>query len=96
MDELSIFFVELNLSIEAAFVLWQGQDVLQVPAGALFRLGDDWAVFVVQAERAVRRAVSLGHRNAYAAQVLDGLTAGERVVLHPSNRIEDGTRVRER
>jgi HlyD family secretion protein len=82
--------------VEASFVLWQGDDVLQVPAGALFRHGDGWAVFVVAGDRAVRRMVSLGHRSAEAAQVIDGLTSGERVVLHPSNRVEDGARVRER
>ena len=81
---------------EASFVLWQGDDVLQVPAGALFRHGDGWAVFVVAGDRAVRRSIVLGHRSAEAAEVIDGLTSGERVVLHPSNRIEDGTRVRER
>jgi HlyD family secretion protein len=82
--------------VEAGFVLWQGDEVLQVPTGALFRQGDGWAVFAATGDRAARRAVSLGHRNALAAEVIDGLTAGERVILHPSNRIEDGTRVRER
>ena len=82
--------------VEASFVLWQGDDVLQVPAGALFRHGDDWAAFIVEDDHAVRRAVSVGHRNARAAQVLDGLAAGERVVLHPSNQVTDGARVRER
>ena len=82
--------------VDASFVLWQGEDVLQVPAGALFRHGDGWAVFAVDDDRAVRRAVSLGRRNAHAAQVLEGLAAGQRVVLHPSNRIDDGTRVKGR
>ena len=82
--------------VDASFVLWQGEDVLQVPAGALFRHGDGWAVFAVDDDRAVRRPVSLGRRNVHAAQVLEGLTAGQRVVLHPSNRIDDGTRVRGR
>jgi HlyD family secretion protein len=82
--------------VEAAFVLWQGDDVRQVPAGALFRHGDGWAVFAVAGDRARRRPVTIGHRNAEAAEVLEGLAAGERVILHPSNRIEDGTRVRER
>ena len=82
--------------VEAAFVLWQGQDVLQVPAGALFRHGEGWAVFVVEDDRAVRREVSIGHRSAEAAEVIHGLTRGERVILHPSNRVDDGTRVRER
>lgn len=82
--------------VEAAFVLWQDEDVLQVPAGALFRHGDGWSVFAVVDGRAQRRAITIGHRNATAAEVRDGLTAGERVILHPSNRVEDGVRVRER
>ncbi len=82
--------------VEASFVLWQGDDVLQVPTGALFRQGDEWAVFVFADGRAARRAVSVGHRNASAAQVLDGLAAGERVILHPPNEVSDGGRVTER
>lgn len=82
--------------VEASFVLWQGEDVLQVPAGALFRHRDGWALFVVANDRISRRPVSVGHRNAQAAQILDGVAEGERVVLHPSNRVEEGVRVRER
>ena len=44
--------------VEASFVLWQGEDVLQVPAGALFRQGDEWAAFVFANGRAARRTVS--------------------------------------
>lgn len=33
--------------VEARFIIWEGKDVLQVPAGALFRQGEQWAVFVV-------------------------------------------------
>jgi HlyD family secretion protein len=82
--------------VEASFVLWQGEDVLQVPSGALFRQGGDWSVFVVAGGEATRRVVSVGHRNASAAQVLDGLAAGERVILHPPNDVSDGVRVTER
>ena len=31
--------------LEAHFVIWEGKDVLQIPAGALFRSGKEWAVF---------------------------------------------------
>jgi HlyD family secretion protein len=40
--------------------------------------------------------VQVGHRNARLAEVLSGLSAGDRVVLHPSDRIVDGARVAER
>lgn len=79
--------------VEARIVVWQGDDVLQVPTGALFRTGDTWSVFVVQGGVARLRRVEIGHRSSAAAEVSKGLEAGERVVLHPSDRIHDGSRV---
>ena len=82
--------------VEASFIIWEGKDVLQIPASALFRKGDAWAVFVIDRSRARERAVSIGHRNGLAAEVLSGLTEGERVIAHPDRSVEDGVRVRAR
>ncbi|GAB4136359.1 MAG: HlyD family efflux transporter periplasmic adaptor subunit [Sphingomonadales bacterium] len=79
--------------VEARIIVWQGEDVLQVPASALFRLRGDWAVFVVDAGVARIRRIALGQRNDHQAQVLSGLEAGAQVVLHPGNAVEDGVRV---
>ena len=48
--------------LEASFTIWEGKEVLQVPAGALFRKQDGWAVFVVENGRALTREVKVGHR----------------------------------
>jgi HlyD family secretion protein len=82
--------------LEVHFVLWEGQEVLQVPAGALFRQGEGWSVFVAEQGRARLRPVRIGHRTGQAAEVLAGLAAGERVVAYPDDRISDGTRIRPR
>jgi len=82
--------------IIARVVVWQSEDVLQVLLGALFREGDNWAVFVVADGRARRRLVTIGQRNLHAAQVIDGLKPDEQVVLHPSDRVHDGVRVEPR
>lgn len=74
-------------------VEWEGQDVLRVPLSALFREGDSWAVFVADEGRAALRKVTTGRRNAQHAQILDGIEAGERVIMHPSSEIEHGTRI---
>ena len=55
--------------VEARIVIWEQDDVLQVPTGALFRCGDQWAVFVVREGRAVLQTVEIGHRNSLAAEV---------------------------
>ena len=67
--------------------------MLQVPASSLFRYLDGWAVFVVEDGRAVRRPVQVGQRNGLIAQVLDGVAAGEAVINHPNDEVEDGRRV---
>ena len=80
--------------VEASITLWEGKGVLKVPASALFRRGSGWSVFVNEGGRARLRSVEVGQRNPTQAQVLGGLKDGETVVLHPSDRIEDGVRVR--
>lgn len=80
--------------IEARIVIWTGDDVLRVPVSALFRNDGGWAVFAVESGRAAKRIVTIGHRSPLEAEVLSGLAEGARVILHPSNRIEDGVKVR--
>jgi HlyD family secretion protein len=76
--------------------IWSADDALTVPVSALFRKGDDWAVFSVENGRAHTTVVRIGHRNNRIAEVLAGLSAGTQVVVHPSDRIGDGTRVSQR
>jgi HlyD family secretion protein len=76
--------------VETRIIVWEGTDVLNVPLGALFRHGDAWAVFVDSEGRARLRPVAIGRFNSREAQVLEGLSVGERVVLHPSDRVKDG------
>lgn len=83
--------------VEARFVVWEGADVLQVPASALFRHDHGWAVFVVDGSgRARIRALESGQRNGLAVQVLSGLDAGDVVIAHPDDKVADGRRVRPR
>ncbi|MGE5319227.1 MAG: efflux RND transporter periplasmic adaptor subunit [Hyphomicrobiaceae bacterium] len=82
--------------VEARFVLWQGEDVLQLPTGALFRQGKGWAVFRLEGGRAREAPVEIGQRAGLATQVLSGLKAGDRVVAHPDETIHEGVRVRPR
>jgi len=79
--------------IEAQVVLWEADNVLAIPLTALFRDGEAWAVFVDEKGRAAVRHVEPGHRNGIRAEVRSGLTAGERIVLHPSDRVAQGVRI---
>lgn len=77
-------------------VVWRDENALRVPISALFRQDQDWAVFVDSHGRARSRVIRIGQRNASHAQVLGGLKAGERVILHPSDRIKDAVSIIER
>jgi len=80
--------------VEAQFVLWQEADVLLVPASSLFRYQQGWAVFVIEGNHAVHRAIEVGQRNGLFAQVLAGVEEGEMVINHPSDAVEDGRSVK--
>lgn len=77
-------------------VTWEGEDVLQVPLSALFRRDGDWAVFRAVEGAARLTPVTINHRNATVAEVVDGLSVGDRVILHPSDAIAEGIPVTER
>ena len=82
--------------VEPRIVLWESSDVLRVPLSALFRQGERWAVFVERDGRAELREVEIGQGNGLHAEVRSGLEAGERVVLHPADRVSPGVRLAER
>ena len=80
--------------VEVRIVLWESPSVLLVPTSALFRVGDSWAVFIVDADRARRALVTLGHQTGQQAEVVSGLSEGARVILHPVDTLTDGARVK--
>lgn len=79
--------------VEVRSIVWEQPDVLKVPVGSLFRRGDDWAVFVVDQNVAHLQTVQVGQRNAAEAQIVAGCDAGQSVVLHPPDTLNDGTRI---
>jgi HlyD family secretion protein len=82
--------------VEARIVVDEAKDVTKVPTSALFRVGEKSAVFCVAGGKVHRQYVRLGRQNGLEAEVLDGLVAGDQVVLHPSDQIDDGKSVRQR
>ena len=79
--------------VEANFVLWQQEHVLQIPASSLFRYDGGWAVFIIENGLVVRREVKVGQRNGLIAQILEGVNDGVLVINHPSDEVDDGKRV---
>jgi HlyD family secretion protein len=82
--------------METHFIIWEGENILQIPASSLFRLGNQWAVFIEENGKAKKRAVEIGQRNGLAAEILSGLKENEKVLAYPDDAIKEGTKIQQR
>lgn len=82
--------------VEARFILWREDKVVQAPNSALFRMDEGWGLFAVEGDRAELRKVDIGERNGLSAQILSGAERGDTVITHPDGNLEDGARVQTR
>jgi HlyD family secretion protein len=82
--------------VEVRIVIWESDDVLQIPIGALFRVGEEWAVLRNDNGRAVTTNIKVGALNNERAEILGGLEEGDQIILYPSDSVSDGTRLTER
>jgi HlyD family secretion protein len=82
--------------VEVRIVVWSAADVLKVPTSSLFRHEADWAVYAVENGVARRRIVEVGQRGGLEAEILGGVTAGEQIIVYPSDAIREGAKVGER
>jgi HlyD family secretion protein len=79
--------------VDARIITWRGERVRRMPTSALFRDHGAWAIYTIEAGRARIRHVSIGHRGRLDVEVVSGVADGERVIVHPSDRVNDGVRV---
>jgi HlyD family secretion protein len=79
--------------LDARIAIFARDDAIIVPAGALFRRGESWHVFVVDNGRGETRQVTLLRRSGRSAVVTSGLSPGEQVIVYPSDRVSSGVRV---
>jgi HlyD family secretion protein len=84
------FHVEVRIEIE------RSEDATRLPSSAVFRDGPAWAVLRLEGNRARVRQVALGRRAGLLVEATAGVTDGDLVIVHPSERVIDGTRVRPR
>lgn len=82
--------------VETAIVVSRAASAVRVPVGSLFRNEGNWAVFRIERGRAHLAPVTVGRNDGQLAEVLSGLRAGDRVVVHPGQAVSDGARVRAR
>ena len=79
--------------VEARIVVWESDQVLKVPVGALFRHQGAWAVFAVRDGRARLTTVETGHGDGREVELLAGLAESDEMIVHASDKVSDGVRV---
>ena len=82
--------------VRADIIIWQRDDALRLPMASLFKTSQGWSVYRIERGRARLRSVRLGQMNGALAEVLDGVSGGDRVVQHPSSALFDGAKVKAR
>jgi len=78
----------LNMS-----VLLQVENILQLPESSIIPIENIHYVFVVQEDKAVRKAIKIGRRHPGVVEVISGLVAGEDVVVEGALKLRDGSAV---
>lgn len=79
--------------IEVAIVTWQAIETLTIPSSAIFQRSNGWNTFIVNEGRVETRPVLIGSRGRELTRVIGGVSEGERVILYPSDLINEGTSV---
>ncbi len=85
-----------HFHVDVRILLDRFENVLKVPAGSIFRVGSEWAVYRVENDRAKTVMIKILHRNNEEVVVGEGLKEGEVVVNFPGDLLKDGVRVKPR
>ncbi len=82
-----------GFSVDVQIVVQELPQAVRVPSSALFRDRDGWALFTIVDGRARRRGVEVVARGGGTAAIREGVRPGDKVLLHPSDKVADGVRV---
>jgi RND family efflux transporter MFP subunit len=83
-----------GLYAEGRIVLEVRREAVILPADVLLRRGERFLAFVVKEGKAETRLLRVGVRDNNRFEIVDGLTAGEQVVVAGQHRLTDGQPVR--
>jgi HlyD family secretion protein len=82
--------------VEVRVAVWHRDDGLLVPSGALFREGSAWMTFVYDNGTAKKMPLEVGRSDGRMTELLKGIDANVRVLLHPPDTVKDGVAVKPR
>jgi HlyD family secretion protein len=82
--------------VDARVVIDEAKNALRVPLGALFRRGEQWALYKVVEGRATLTEVSVAQSDDRYRAVTSGVAEGDTIIVFPGNAVKDGVKVKAR
>jgi len=82
-----------GFALDVEVIVWRREQTLVLPLSALFRDEEGWSCYVVEGGLAAARRLEVGERNDFEVEVLGGVSEGDVVILHPGDRVREGTMV---
>jgi HlyD family secretion protein len=80
----------LDYRVRVRIYTGQKEDVVTIPRAALFRNAEgNWQAFVVRDGKAKRVDVTIGLRNDFDVEILQGIDVGEPVIIAPDAALQD-------
>ncbi len=89
----SVLGLRAGTRLDVRIITDKSENTVAVPERSVFRREGAWYIFVVEGGTAVLRPVTLGIKNDTWAEITDGLTTEETIILEPKNDLEAGQRV---
>ncbi|ERI95138.1 efflux transporter, RND family, MFP subunit [Clostridiales bacterium oral taxon 876 str. F0540] len=88
--------LKVDFDADVDVLVGQANSAVKVPAESIKtdKTGKS-VVFIVQGDKAVQKEVKLGIQSDMEAQVVEGVKAGDKVILNPGETVKDGTAVKE-
>lgn len=82
--------------VEAEIIIEQMTNTIKIPLSALFRQNGNWSVFKVIDGVVVLQAVTVGKRDNFSTEIIEGISVGEQVIVHPNNSVQAEIKVMQR
>jgi len=86
--------IRLGSNVDVEITVDKKENVLKVSDMAIFELDQKDYVYVIEKGKAYLREIEIGIEGEDFAEIISGLYEGEKVIVSPSDEIEDGVRVK--
>ncbi len=88
--------LKIDFDADVDILLGQVNNTTKVPAESVKTNKEDKAfVYIVEGDKAVEKEVKLGLQSDMESQVIEGVKAGDKVILNPGETVKNGTFVKE-